>query len=80
MVIVRENVDNGPHVVHNHREPLEQRIYRLAGEMSEILVLSLVSHIQPCLNIRIPIISILQLQPGPARQILHLNPIEFGLT
>jgi hypothetical protein len=27
MVIVRENVDIGPHVVHIHREPLEQGIY-----------------------------------------------------
>jgi hypothetical protein len=80
MVIVRENVDIGPHVVHNHRESLEQGIYRLTGEKSEILVLSLVSRIQLCLNIRIPSMSILQLQPNPARQILCLNPIEFELT
>jgi hypothetical protein len=80
MVIVWENVDIGPHVVHNHREPLEQGIYRLTGEMSEILVLYPVSRTQLCLNIRIPNMSILQLQPNPARQILYLNPIEFRLT
>jgi hypothetical protein len=59
MVIVREIINVGPHVVHNHRESLEQGIYRLTGEMSEILVLSLVSRIQPCLDIHIPSISIL---------------------
>jgi hypothetical protein len=80
MVIVRENVDIGHHVVHNHREPLEQGIYRLTGETSEILVLSPVSRIQLCLNIRIPSMSILQLQPNPGCQILRLNPIEFVLT
>jgi hypothetical protein len=80
MVIVRENVDIRPHVVHNHREPLEQGIYRLTGEMSEMLVLSSVHRIQLCLNIRITSMSILQLQPNPARQIVCLNPIEFGLT
>jgi hypothetical protein len=48
--------------------------------MSEIFVLSPVSSIQPCLNIRNPIMNILQLQPDPERQILRLNPIEFGLT
>jgi hypothetical protein len=38
MVIVREDVDVGPHVVHTNCEPLEQGINRLAGEMSEVLV------------------------------------------
>jgi hypothetical protein len=64
MAIVRENVDIGPHVVHNS-ELLEQGIYRLTGEMSEIIILSPVSRIQPCLNIRITSMSILQLQPNP---------------
>jgi hypothetical protein len=80
MIIVREDVDVGPHVVHNHCESLEQGIYRLTGEMSEILVLSSASRIQLCRNIRIPSMTILSLQPDPARQILCLNPIEFGLT
>jgi hypothetical protein len=39
MVIVREDVDIGPHVVHNHCEPLEQGINRLTREMSEVLIL-----------------------------------------
>jgi hypothetical protein len=68
------------HVVHNHHEPLEQGVYRLTGKMSEILVLSLISRIQPCLNIRIPNMSILQLQPNLVCQILYLNPMEFRLT
>jgi hypothetical protein len=38
--------------------------------MSEILVLSPVGRIQSCLNIHIHSISILLLQPNPARQIL----------
>jgi hypothetical protein len=79
MVIVREDVNVGSHVVHNHREPLEQGIYTLTREMTEILVLPPVSRIQPCLNIHIPSMSILQLQPDPACQILRLNRIEFGL-
>jgi hypothetical protein len=78
MVIVRQDVNIGPHVV--HREPLEQGINRLTVEMSEVLVLSLVSRIQPCLNVSIPSMSILQLQPNLARQVLCLNPFEFGLT
>jgi hypothetical protein len=80
MVIVRENVDIGPHVVHNHREPLEQGIYGLTREMSEVILLSPVSRIQPCLNVRIPSMSILQLQPIPTRKTLCLKPIEFRLT
>jgi hypothetical protein len=80
MVVVREDVDVGPHVVQKHREPLEQGINRLNREMSEVLVLSLVGCLQSCLNIIIPSMSILHLQPNPARQVLCLNPIEFGLA
>jgi hypothetical protein len=40
MIIVREHVHIGPHVVHNHREPLKQGIDGLTREMSEVLVLS----------------------------------------
>jgi hypothetical protein len=43
MIIVREHVHIGTHVVHNHREPLKQGIDKLTGEMSEVLVLSPVS-------------------------------------
>jgi hypothetical protein len=63
-VIVRENVNIGTHVVHNHREPLEQGIYGLTRKMSEVLVLSPIGRIQLCLNISIPSMSILQLQPN----------------
>jgi hypothetical protein len=45
MVIVRDDINVGPHVVHNHYEPLGQGIYLLTSEMSEILVLSPVSRI-----------------------------------
>jgi hypothetical protein len=40
MIIVREHIHIGPHVVHNHREPLKQGIDGLTGEMSEVFVLS----------------------------------------
>jgi hypothetical protein len=40
IIIVREHGHISPHVVHNHSEPLEHGIYGLAGEMSEVLVLS----------------------------------------
>jgi hypothetical protein len=48
--------------------------------MSEIIVLSPVSRIQPSLNLSVPSVSILQLHPNPTSQVLCLNPIEFGLT
>jgi hypothetical protein len=47
MIIVREHVHIGPHVVHNHREPLKQGIDGLTGELSEVLVLSPVGRIHP---------------------------------
>jgi hypothetical protein len=59
MVIVWEDVNIGPHLFHNHHEPLKLGINRLTGEMSEVLILSLVSRIQSCLNISIPNMSIL---------------------
>jgi hypothetical protein len=40
MIIVRERSHIGSHVVHHNRKPLEQGINGLAGEMSEVLVLS----------------------------------------
>jgi hypothetical protein len=46
MIIVREHVHIGPHVVHHNRKPLEQGIDGLTGEMSEVLVLSLESRIR----------------------------------
>jgi hypothetical protein len=45
MIIVREHVHIGPHVVDHNREPLKQGVDRLTGEMSEVLVLSLVGRI-----------------------------------
>jgi hypothetical protein len=44
MIIVWEHVHIGPHVVHHNHEPLEQCIDGLAREMSEVLVLSGMSH------------------------------------
>jgi hypothetical protein len=80
MIIIREHDHISPHVVHNHHEPLEHGIYGLNGDMREVLVLSPVDRKEPSLNLSVPGMSILQLLPNPARQILYLNPIEFGLT
>jgi hypothetical protein len=60
MIIVREHVHIGPHAVHHNREPLKQGIDGLTGEMSEILVLSLVSRIHPSLNLSISNVRFLQ--------------------
>jgi hypothetical protein len=54
MIIVWEHVYIGPHVVHHNRERLKQGIYGLTREMSEVLILSLVSRIHPSLNLGIP--------------------------
>jgi hypothetical protein len=80
MVIIREHDHISPHVVHDHRETLKHGIYGLTGEMSEVLVLSLVGCKEPSLNLSVPSMSILQPLPNPARQILCLNPFEFVLT
>jgi hypothetical protein len=48
--------------------------------MSEVLVLSLVGCKEPSLNLSVPVMSILQLLPNLARQILCPNPFEFGFT
>jgi hypothetical protein len=48
--------------------------------MSEILVLSLVSRIHPCLNLGIPNMSFLQQRPDSTRQVLGVHPIEFRPT
>jgi hypothetical protein len=48
--------------------------------MSEVLVLSPVSHLHPSLNLSIPSMSILQLLPNPTSHVLCVNPIEFRLT
>jgi hypothetical protein len=80
MIIVREHDHISPHVVHNHREPLEHGIFGLTGEMCEIVVLSTVGRKESSLNLSVPSMSILQLLPNPACQVLCMNPIEFGLT
>jgi hypothetical protein len=64
MIIVREHVYIGPHVVHNHREPLKQGINGLTGEM----------------NLGIPNMSLLQHRPNPTSQVLGVHPIELRLT
>jgi hypothetical protein len=79
-VIIREHSHISPHVVHDHRETLKHGIYGLTGEMSEVLVLSPVGLKEPSLNLSVPGMSILQLLPNPARQILCPNPFEFGFT
>jgi hypothetical protein len=80
MIIVREHVHIGIHVVHNHREPLKQGIDGLTGEMSEVLVLSLVGRIHPCLNLGIPNMSLLQHRLNSTSQVLDVHPIELRLT
>jgi hypothetical protein len=77
MVIIREHGHISPHVVHDHRETLKHGIYRLTVEMSEVLVFSPVGRKEPSLNLSIPDMSILQLLPNPAHQILCPNPFEF---
>jgi hypothetical protein len=48
--------------------------------MSEILVLSPVSHIHPSVNLSISYMSFLQHSPNSRSQVLRMHPIEFGLT
>jgi hypothetical protein len=80
MVIIWEHNHISPHVVHDHRETLKHGIYRLTEEMSEVLVLSTVGCKERSLNLSIPGMSILQLLPNPAHQIICPNPFEFGFT
>jgi hypothetical protein len=80
MVIAREHVHIGRHVVHDNREPLKQGIYGLIGEMSEVFVLSSVGRIHPSLNLGIPSISLSQHRPDSTSQALRVHPIEFRLT
>jgi hypothetical protein len=80
MIIVREHVHIGPRVVHHNRESLKQGIDGLTGEMSEILVLSPISHIHLSLNLSISNMSFLQHRPDSTRQALCMHPIEFRLT
>jgi hypothetical protein len=61
----------------SHHETLKHGIYGLTGEMSEVLVLSLLGHKESSLNLSIPGMSILQLLPNPARQVLCPDPFEF---
>jgi hypothetical protein len=53
MIIIREHIPIGPHVVYHHRKPLKQGINGLTKEMSEVLVLSPVDRIHPSLNLGI---------------------------
>jgi hypothetical protein len=80
MIIVWEHVHIGPHVSHNHREPLKQGIGSLTGEMSEVLVLSPVGRIDPSLDLGIPNMSFLQHRPDSTSQVLGVHPIEIRLT
>jgi hypothetical protein len=80
MIIVREDVHIGPHVVYHHRKTLKQGIDGLTGEMSQVLVLSLVGRIHPSLNLGIPNMSFLQHRPYSTSQMLGVHPIEFRLT
>jgi hypothetical protein len=79
MIIVWEHVHIGPHVPHNHCEPLKQGIDRLAGEISEVLLLSPVSRIHPSLNLGIPNMSFFQRRPDSTSQVFGVHPIEFSL-
>jgi hypothetical protein len=80
MIIVRENVHIGPHVVHNHREPMKQGIDGLTGKMSEVLIHSPVGRIHPSLNLGIPNMSLIKHQPDSTSQVLGVHPIELRLT
>jgi hypothetical protein len=80
MVIIREHNHISPHVVYDHRELLKHGINRLIGEMHEIAVPSPVGHKEPSLNLSVSGMSILQLLPDLARQVLYLNSIKFRLT
>jgi hypothetical protein len=48
--------------------------------ISEVLVLSPVGRKELSLKLSVPGMSILELLPNPACQVLCLNPIKFGLT
>jgi hypothetical protein len=80
MIIVREHIHIGPHVVYNHREPLKRGIDGLIEEMSEVLVLSPVGRIHPSLNLGIANMSLLEHQPDSTSQVLGVHPIELRLT
>jgi hypothetical protein len=80
MIIVRDRNHISSHVVHNHSELLEHGVYGLMGEMSEVLVFSLVRRKQTSLNLSAPSMRILQLLLNPISQVLCLNSIEFELT
>jgi hypothetical protein len=80
MVIIREHDHISPHVVHDHHETLKHGIYGLTGEMSEVLVVSLIGRKETSLNLSILGMSILQLLPNSTCQILCPNPFEFGFT
>jgi hypothetical protein len=71
MVIIREHGHISPHVVHDHRETLKHGIYGLTRE-------DRLQRAEP--EPSVPGMSILQLLPNPARQILCPNPFEFGFT
>jgi hypothetical protein len=79
MIIIQEHVHIGPHVVHNHREPLKQGIDGLAGEMSEVLILYPLSRIHPSLNLGIPNMSFLQHRSDSTSQVLNVHPIELRM-
>jgi hypothetical protein len=80
MIIVREHIHIGPHVVHHNCEPLKQGIDGLTGEMSEVLVLFPVGRIYPSLILGIPNMSFLQHRLDSTSQVLSVHPIEFRLT
>jgi hypothetical protein len=80
MIIIREHVHIGPHVVHNHHEPLKKGIDGLTREMSEVIVLSPVGRLHLSLNLGIPNMSFLQHRPDSISQVLSVYPIEPRLT
>jgi hypothetical protein len=80
MIIIREHINIVPHVVYHYRKPLKQGIDGLTGEMSEVLVLSLLSRIHPSLNLSISNMSFLQHQADSTSQALSVHSIEFRMT
>jgi hypothetical protein len=79
MIIVREHIHIGPHAVHHHHKPLKQGIDGLTREMSEVLILSLVSRIHPSLNLGVSNMTFLQHCSNSTSQALCVHLFEFRL-
>jgi hypothetical protein len=80
MIIVQGHGHIVPHVVHNHGEALKHGVNGLTRQMSEVLILHLVSRKQMSLHLIVPTMSYLELLQNLTSQILCTHPIEFRLA